>query len=499
VAALLVAIGMGTFVAAGTRSTAARAVGGNLPIDRGSTDPRDLSANNSPVLVANPIRPANLAVVGRVDLPQYSCTLHVSFDSGGSWQHSELPLPEPKVVRCFSPDASFGPDGTLYVSFSSIDAVAGQGSVFDAVWVLTSTDGGRSFTGPVKATGPLAFQVRLIADPTRAKRIYLAWLQAAGASAWGVSSAPNPMVVSRSDDGGTSWSNPVTINPPGRQRVVAPALAVSSRGDLLVSYLDVGDDRLDYEGDHQGKGGEAYPGPWSLLVARSRDHGGTWAESVLDAHLFPTQRFLMSFPPRPSIRAGAGGRVYVAFHDAKAGDADVLLWTSTKGAAGWQQAKRVNDTPVRDKRSQYLPALALAPNGRVDVVYYDRRSDSADIRNEVSFQSSSDAGSTFSRRLRLSDRPFDSRIGLGSTRGMPELGDRLALLATDSGDIAVWADTRAGAPITGKQVLAREVVAFARPSPAKPLLRDVGLALAATGAVFITWLLISGSRRRPHS
>ncbi len=99
------------------------------------------------------------------------------------------------------------------------------------------------------------------------------------------------------------------------------------------------------------------------------------------------------------------------------------------------------------------------------MVYYDRGADPGDTMNTVSLRSSFDGGRTFAPSLRLSDRAFDSRMGLGGDRGMADLGDRLGLVATDGRALAVWTDTRAGTVADGRQDLASAVVDFPAPSP----------------------------------
>ena len=121
----------------------------------------------------------------------------------------------------------------------------------------------------------------------------------------------------------------------------------------------------------------------------------------------------------------------------------------------------MNDTQVGDGSTQYRPALSVAPNGRLDLVYYDRREDSKDILNEVSYQASFDEGESFSERVPISDESFSSRIGFGSDRGLPDLGSRLGLVSTDERAMAVWSDTRAGTPRTSKQDIARGLVGSA--------------------------------------
>ena len=475
-AAALATAAAGALVVAGALEPGgARVAGAVAPVNGGAADPADIAANNSPSLARNPRRAANVVVVNRVDTPSFSCAAHVSFDAGARWRPTRLPFPagEEDPPRCFAPDAAFGPDGRLFVSFVTL---AGAGNVPHAGWVTTSTDGGRTFAVPTRATGPLAFQLRLATDPVRAGRVHLVWLQATATGTLAFPDGGNPIVSARSDDGGRSWSEPVRVSSAARERVVAPAVASGSDGNLFALYLDVRDDRLDYHGAHEGRGGEPFAGRWSLVLARSSDSGATWSETVVDDQLSPTGRFVAFFPPSPSLAVDRErGRVYAAFHDGRGGDADVLAWASGDDGRSFGPAVRVNDTPAGDGTAQYLPRAAVAPDGRLDVVYYDRRADLAGRRNEVSLQSSGDGGRSFGPRLRISDRSFDAGIGFGSERGMPDLGSRLALDSSDEAALAVWTDTRAGTEASNKQDLARARVRFDRRSAARAPLIALGL------------------------
>jgi hypothetical protein len=139
----------------------------------------------------------------------------------------------------------------------------------------------------------------------------------------------------------------------------------------------------------------------------------------------------------------------------------------------------------------------VAPNGRLDVVYYDRRADRTDVLNEVSLQASFDEGRTFIPRVKVSDRAFSSRIGFGLERGLPDLGSRLGLLSTDTRAYAVWTDTRGGSVRTAKQDIARGVVAFNDPprlaDGVETLLRIGGVLLIAAG---VATLIAATARRR---
>jgi len=488
VAIALAAAGVGAIIVSSSYDTPREAVtlGPNLAINDGASNPRDLNANNSPTLIRNPVEPDNLVEANRIDSPAYSCSLRVSFDGGGRWTETGIPAPSGEEPKCFAPDAAFSSDGTLYVSYVTLK---GRANAPNNVWISRSTDGGKTLQAPVKTPlGARAFQVRLTADPSSPKRIFLTWLKADELGLYTFSNTGNPIMAIRSDDGGVNWTQASRVSSPVRERVVAPTPAAGKAdGELNVLYLDLGDDVLDYGGGHRGRGGAPYDGDWQLVLARSTDNGATWKESVVDDALTPTERFVVFTPPAPTLEVDRdSGTLYAAFHDARSGDPDVLLWSLPSGAGDWNGPVRVNDTPKNDGTAQYLPKLAVAPDGRLDVLYYDRRADRTNVLNEVSMQSSYDKGKTFESRVKVSDRAFSSRIGSGLERGLPDLGSRLGLISTNTRAYAIWADTRGGSIRTAKQDIARSVVAFNDPprlsSSVETLLRIGGIVLILLGS-----------------
>lgn len=491
---LLVGIGAVLLSGAFDRAEKIRVVGQEQPVNVSARSTTDISAHNSPTLVRNPLRASNLAVSSRIDTPVFSCALHISLDGGGTWTQTKIPAPKGEGGKCYNPDVAFSSDGTLYLSFVTLK---GPGNVPHAVWMSTSKDGGRTLSEPLRVSGELGFQVRLAADPVTPGRVYLTWLQAAEVGTLKFTEPGNPIRAVRSDDHGATWGASVRVSSPSRRRVVGPAPVVGRDGSLYVLFVDLGDDRLDYEGGHQGRGGEPYPGPTSLVLARSRDRGATWVESVAGDDLVPIQRFIVFLAQFPSVAVDHDGRVYAAFHSATLGDPDVWLWSLDKGASSWSGPVRVNDTRRRDGTAQYLPKLAVAPDGRLDAMYYDRRADAQNLRNHVSLQSSFDHGETFTDAVRLTSRPSDSRIGFGAKEGLPDLGSRLGLLSTDRAALGLWTDTRAGVPETQKQDLAEAAVAITPPEGlsdvAEGSLRFGGLAL---GLVGLTLLALALRRRR---
>jgi len=495
----LVLVGVGAVVLAGSfdERPTVRLVGRDAPVNASARSADDISAHNSPSLVRNPTRPDNLVVASRIDTPFFSCALNVSSDSGSSWRQTAIPAPKGEEAKCFRPDVAFSADGTLYLAFVTL---RGRGNTPNALWLSKSGDGGRTLSDPVRIHGKLAFQGRLAPDPVDPKRIFLTWLQGEEVGVFKFTRPGNPILTVRSDDAGATWSKPARVNTGRRGRVVTPAPVVGRDGRLYILYLDLGDDRLDYEGGHRARGGPPYDGRYALVMTRSRDGLKGWEESVVDERLTPIERFIVFLAPAPSVAIDDEGRAYAAFHDARHGDPDVLLWSFEPGASKWDGPTRVNDTRMRDGTAQYLPALAVAPNGRLDVLYYDRRADRRNLTNHASLQSSFDHGKTFTPAQRLSSRPFDSRIGFGAKEGLPDLGSRLALISGDRSALGVWTDTRAGTPATQKQDLARAVITVSDPSrlsdTAESALRYGGLAVGLAGLVLIA-LALSRARRGP--
>lgn len=151
----------------------------------------------------------------------------------------------------------------------------------------------------------------------------------------------------------------------------------------------------------------------------------------------------------PALAADGSGSVYVAWTDARNGDWDVLVARSENGIQ-WTSPQRLNDDRVGNRRHQYLPRLATAPNGRLDAIFYDRRRDARNRENDVFYTFSLDRGRTFVANIRLSRQSSDSRIGqrylVPSAKGKAEMGSRLGLLSDNASMLGAWTDTRNSKP-----------------------------------------------------
>ena len=436
-----------------------------------------IDASNSPSLVRNPGDPNNLVLAHRVDKPRFSAAVEWSGDGGRSWQQSPLPLPTGSD-RPYAPDVAFAPDGRLYAAYVNLQGVGNQPA---NVWLALSQDGGRSFSSPVRVSGPLAFGVRVAVD--RRGQIHLTWVQAAAVGSRSFTGSPNPVVAVRSADGGRTFGPAVTVSDRDRPRVGGASPVIDAGGRLLVLYQDFRDDRRDFENLE----GPPWEGTFALVLTSSDDGGRTFRPGiVVEPAVVPSRRFLVFAPVFPSLAAGADGPLYVSWADARNGDLDVFVRKSADGGSTWSTPVRVNDSPLGDGTSQYLPSVAVAPTGRVDVVFLDRRADPSDVRTEATAAFSFDMGGSFDN-IRLSSASFDSRIGpvVDQALGV-DFGSRLAVLAGEHQTIAAWTDSRLGSSTTFRQDIVAAAVA-PRPSPSSSL--RLGLALSGV-ALLIAWFLL---------
>lgn len=443
----------------------------------------EIDVNNSPSLARNPQDGENLALVHRVDRPRYSAVLHVSLDGGNAWQRTELLLPE-GLDRPYAPDVAFAPDGTLWVAYVNL---VGGGNVPDNLWLARSTDGGRTLSPPERVAGALAFQPRLVVG--REGTVHVTWLQADQVGLSRLVGRPAPVVTSRTDDGRT-FTAPVRVSDTARERVGAATPVVDANGDLVVVYQDFKGDRRDFENLE----GPPWESPFALVVTRSDDGGRTFSRGIeLESGVVPTRRFVVFLPEFPSVAAGADGELYVAWYDGRNGDEDVFVRRSSRGGRTWRAPVRVNDNRRGDGTSQYLPRLSVSRNGRVDVVFLDRRGDALDIATQATVATSFDGARTFTN-ARLSSEAFSSRIGPSSASHLPvDFGTRLALVSGNERSFAAWTDTRFGTEDTGRQdVILAPFEATSERSPRTTLV--VGLALLAA-ALFVTALIVG---RRPR-
>lgn len=432
-----------------------------------------LNAHNSPSAASDPALPRTIAVVDRIDTPQFSCSVSLSRDQGQVWTPVDVPLPA-DAPNCWWPDVGFDADGKLLVLYTS---TGGRNNLPVGVWLqrfdATEVDG-----PPVRVAGSEAFHAHMAVEGAS---VLVAYVQATPDTAdkgLGFTPGPNPIMAARSADGGRTFAAPVAVSEPGR-RVVAPNVVLGPDGEAVVAALDLGDDVADYEATHGGQGGDPDDHPWAIVAYRSDDGGSTFSEaSAVATGLEAPQRLIVNLAPVPGLaRDATTGRVYAAWDAGRGDRRDVFVASSADGGARWSDPVTV----VRRDGTQTLPALGVAADGRVDVVFYDRSRDPLDAKTEVAVASSWDQGESFTTGT-VTDRDFDSRLGYGSSQGIPVLSSQLAVVSVPGRAIAFWADTRRTNQDDNATELAEAVVRTRQSAGRRWAVAVAGLLVLGAGA-----------------
>ena len=198
------------------------------------------------------------------------------------------------------------------------------------VWVSSSHDGGATFTSVnVNKTGAGKLGWSLAGGGTvdPAGNIYFGW---AGYEQNGGAKGPVNLFISKSTDGGSTWTN----------TLIDVSGAPPDCSDYLCGWAYLGA-QLTMASDAAGtlyalwNAGTLDKGPERIYFAKSTDAGATWSDQV-DVSLGPTgvdHAF-------PAIVAGAAGDVRISWMDARAPGPRGPLWntyyrSSTNGGATW--------------------------------------------------------------------------------------------------------------------------------------------------------------------
>ncbi len=362
----------------------------------------------------------------------------LSLDGGFTWTRSLVPglsqVTGGPYFRSTDPVSAVDLQGNLYLS--TLDA-RDSGFTLDDLVVSRSADGGATWTQHVAYSSPNA---QLFAD-----KDWLAVNDFAGSPHAGRLVATfTGFVVDASGKPTTSTLFAVISDDGGSTWGGAIPITPSGGGFQGTQPFFLPDGTLicAYQSFFSNNG-------FNIECSRSADGGSTWSPAVVVA---PSQ---VEYDD-PVARTGGGlpavavarqsGRIFVAWQAAGAGGAaHILVSRSDDSGLTWTTPIVASDNAAGV--SVFNPAVAATPDGAgATVAFYDKRLAPDGNYVDLFAAQSFDGGATWSPEIRVTDYTTDLRLTVLSDTGYM-LGDYLGVapaLAAGQGEVAIWCDTRYG-------------------------------------------------------
>jgi hypothetical protein len=419
-------------------------------------DANPVRAHTTPQIARNPKTGELVIVEGDVRNTR-ECKVFVSADDGRSWAPGGNPLRAPYTDCAFKADwgpyatMAFDNKGVLYMAIEASDPklfTDNRPDVPRHIFLARSEDSGRTFETSTVFTAPsgnpdkgINKGATVAVDLNDPRFVYVGWRQ----GNFGAPTVKEKLKtnVAASSDGGRTWSAPVDVS--DERGGDFPWLTVTPDGVLhVVTWV-----RL-WPVPATGQ-----PSPVrELFHVSSSDHGKTFSPH----HVIDPGNQQHEHPPVIASDPKTG-TLYVAWSaqpdpmnlaPGYKAALEVYFRSSTDGGHTWSAKKMLNDDdPTRANHID--PGIAVAPNGRIDVAWYDSRNNPGPLGdrtetglNDVYATYSTDGGRTFARNVRISDRSADRSLGVWANN----IDQRLDVGVASSNDGAyfAWSDDRNANP-----------------------------------------------------
>jgi hypothetical protein len=410
-------------------------------------------------ITVDPNNPSDV-VGGSNEILRDPMRAYFSSNGGKTFGAVDLPLPPPAStngnVFGSDPGVAFDSRGNAYYSYVVVFANRSFKSFPGSeMAVAKSSDGGATwprvtFFHLSRGSGGFNDKPMIAVDANPASpfrdSIYVAWDTLTA----GKSSSNNALVLSRSTDGGKTFSAPIALNPPtgGPSAVIGADPFVGPNGEVYVAWHDVQNNRI--------------------MVSASVDGGATFgAPTTVSPTAIP---FSASISPQASRGAlvypacGADrstgshrGTLYCSWMDGTSSNGtDIFVARSSDRGQHWSAPQRVNDDPAGVVKDQFNQWLSVDPvTGAIDVSWNDPRADPADTKTDVFATASTDGGVSFAPNVKVTSASSDESSANQFADAGNQYGDYEGIVGFGGTVRPIWTDGRLDAAIdhaTGQRI-----------------------------------------------
>ncbi|MDQ3716908.1 MAG: glycoside hydrolase [Actinomycetota bacterium] len=460
---------------------------------------------SAPTIAVDPDNP-QVIVAATAEIRSRTCGLLRSQDRGRTWDPPATSPIREGYPFCFQTEtgppqavAAFGRDSALYYAYAGWDV---QDTLSD--WPIGQGGGWRGNVSPIVARSTDlgdSWQTTVVRDARGLKGdrqennrpvsslvidtasgnediVYLGWK-----ATYRDRELP---VMAVSTDAGKSFSEPVDLtakyfeDDANRERLAKAAKMedVPDVGDIKYYWPDltVDDDGKLYAIWNARFGGGPQMDNTAVFLSTSTDGGQSFSVRELSP---ATETF--RYPALEWSRAGdRQGTLHLVYESETPEKVkwvhDVYYERSTDGGETWSEPKRLSDDPSDALTGQYHPEVAVAPDGRVEVAWWDFRNSDGNFANDVYMTTSQDNGATWSSNLRITDQSVGRRTGVWY--GNADIRQAPGMVALDALTLVAWDDTRNGDKASQTQDVFTSLVQY----------RPIG---AGTSSAVLSWLAVA--------
>jgi hypothetical protein len=352
-----------------------------------------------------------------------------STDAGQSW--TDALFPASYYPWQSDPVLVVNAEGVFTAMVVSFDPAYGGE---DGLLQITSTDGGvtwRDSVWAINATQPLGFEdkemltVDVSSSPYHGTH-YCTWAHFYQNPQYQYDSTHIWLVYQRP---GEAYSTPHVLSQNHDNQW--PNVCVGPNGEVYVSWV-------------------CYPLA-ALMFSWSSDGGQTWTP---EAQITPTnvqagyvnpELLVFSYGVMAADLSNGPhrGRLYVVYMDADSSFTDTDIWFRYSDDHGdhWSAGQRMNDDSTDYPVDHFHPWISVDEEGKVWVVFYDRRNDPNGLLMDVYFTVSTDGGQTWRANERITTVSSDPAAG---TLDAGLIGEYIGWQARGGNVLCVWTDTRLG-------------------------------------------------------